>query len=60
MQPFAFDGSYYDVIQPLVSNASNVKRSVDGSVDSDDVALFDAVREAGKGFARSKLGMRAV
>lgn len=58
-QPFAFDGSYYEVIQPLASNASNVKRSVDGLEDSDDVALFNAVREFGKGFARSKMGLRA-
>lgn len=59
-QPLAFDGSYYEVIQPLVSNAPNVKRSVNELEGRDDVALFNAVRELGKGFARSKMGLRAV
>ena len=59
-QPFAFDGSYYEVIQPLASNASNVKRSADDPKGSDDLALLNAVREFGKGFARSKMGLRAV
>jgi hypothetical protein len=58
-QPFAFDGSYYEVIQSLASNAANVKRSVDGREDSDDVALLNAVREFGKGFARSKMSLHA-
>ena len=54
-QPFAFDGSYYEVIQPLASNATSVKRSADETEDDDDVELFNAVREFGKGFARSKM-----
>ena len=54
-QPFAFDGSYYEVIQILESNASNVKRSVDGPDLDEDVRLFNAVREFGKGFSRSKM-----
>lgn len=57
-QPFAFDGSYYEVIQPLASNTANVKRSVDGEEQDDDEKLFNAVREFGKVFARSKMGMR--
>jgi hypothetical protein len=46
-------------IQSLASNAANVKRSVDGREDSDDVALLNAVREFGKGFARSKMSLHA-
>lgn len=58
-QPFAFDGSYYEVIQPLANNASSVKRSAEGPEQDDDAELFNAVREFGKGFARSKMGLRA-
>jgi hypothetical protein len=58
-QPFTFDGSYYEAIQPLASNATNAKRSAGGPEQDDDVKLFNAVREFGKGFARSKMDMRA-
>lgn len=58
-QPFAFDGSYYEVIQPLANNASSVKRSAEGPEHDDDEELFNAVKEFGKGFARSKMGLRA-
>ena len=58
-QPFAFDGSYYEVTQPLASNATNVERSVDELQERDHVALFNAVRDFGKEFARSKMGLRA-
>lgn len=51
-QPFSFDGSYYEVTQSL---GNTTKRSA-GSEESDDLALFDAVKEFGKGFARSKTG----
>ena len=44
----------------MASNATNAKRSIDGPEDSDDVALFNAVRDFGKGFARSKMGLRPV
>ena len=58
-QPFAFNGSYYKVIQSLVGNTTNAKRSANGIEQDDDVELFNAVREFGKGFARSKMGVRA-
>lgn len=58
-QPFAFDGSYYEAIQPLANNASSVKRSAEGPEHDDDEELFNAVKEFGKGFARSKMGLRA-
>jgi len=58
-RPFAFDGSYYEAIQPLASNALNVERSAEGPEQDDDVELFNAVREFGKAFARSKMGLRA-
>lgn len=57
-QPFAFDGSYYEVIQSLENNATKAKRVAGGPEQDDDVKLFNAVREFGKGFARSKMGIR--
>lgn len=59
-QPFAFDGSYYEVIQSLASNTTSAKRSADGTEQDDDVKLFNAVRDFGKGFARSKMGLRTL
>ena len=44
----------------MESNGTNVKRSVDESEQDDDLRLFNAVREFGKGFARSKMGLRPV
>jgi hypothetical protein len=42
----------------LENNATKAKRVAGGPEQDDDVKLFNAVREFGKGFARSKMGIR--
>ncbi|KAK4892594.1 hypothetical protein LTR27_008870 [Elasticomyces elasticus] len=54
-QPFAFDGSYYEVIKD-VGNVT--KRSIGWQEpDEGNAALVEAVRQFGKGFTRSKMGL---
>lgn len=42
----------------MENNATKAKRVAGGPEQDDDVKLFNAVREFGKGFARSKMGIR--
>lgn len=55
-QPFAFDGSYFEVISAL---ANVTKRSSGGQKKDGEVALFNAVRNLGNTFAQTKTGLRA-